>query len=114
MLLSLVLFTILAAGCTPTPDLEANFGEWHHHGGDLASSKYSALQQIDATNFSQLEVAWRWDSTDNRLGDVYRTGHYTATPLMIGGRVYAVTSHGQVAALDAGTGEQLWHYDPRS
>ena len=58
--------------------------------------------------------AWRWDSTDNRLGEVYSTGHYTATPLMIGGRVYAVTSHGQVAALDAGTGEQLWHYDPRS
>ena len=114
VLLSLVLFTILAAGCTPTPDIEANFGEWHHHGGDLASSKYSALDQIDATNFSELEVAWRWDSTDNRLGEVYSTGHYTATPLMIGGRVYAVTSHGQVAALDAGTGEQLWHYDPRS
>ena len=44
----------------------------------------------------------------------YDTGSYTATPLMVGGTVYAATSHGQVAALDPATGEQLWLYDPRS
>ncbi|MYJ75027.1 MAG: PQQ-binding-like beta-propeller repeat protein, partial [Gammaproteobacteria bacterium] len=93
-------------------------GEWRHHGGDHASTKYSPLSQIDAGNFSKLEVAWRWKSADQDLpygdGGRYYTGDYRATPLMIGGRVYAVTSHGQVAALDPATGQQLWLYDPKS
>ncbi|MDE0178139.1 MAG: PQQ-binding-like beta-propeller repeat protein, partial [Gammaproteobacteria bacterium] len=93
-------------------------GEWHHHGGDHASTKYSPLNQIDAGNFSKLEVAWRWKSADQYIpyGDRgrYYTGHYRATPLMVGGRVYAATSHGQVAALDPATGQQLWLYDPKS
>ena len=93
-------------------------GEWRHHGGDHASTKYSSLSQIDAGNFSKIEVAWRWKSADRDIpygdGGRYYTGDYRATPLMVGGRVYAATSHGQVAALDPATGEQLWLYDPKS
>ena len=110
ILLSAVLALVTA--CAP-PDPGAA-GEWPHHGADLASSKYSALDQINAENFAQLEVAWRWESADARLQGAYDTGSYTATPLMVGGTVYAATSHGQVAALDPATGEQLWLYDPRS
>ena len=93
-------------------------GEWRHHGGDHASTKYSPLTQIDAGNFAKLEVAWRWKSADRDIpfgdGGRYYTGDYRATPLMVGGRVYAATSHGQVAALDPATGEQVWLYDPKS
>ena len=103
---------VYVTGCAP-PDPGAA-GEWRHHGADLASTKYSALDQINAENFAQLEVAWRWESADARLQGAYDTGSYTATPLMVGGTVYAATSHGQVAALDPSTGEQLWLYDPRS
>jgi quinoprotein glucose dehydrogenase len=39
-------------------------GQWPTYGGDLASSKYSPLDQIDASNFGDLEVAWIWESTD--------------------------------------------------
>ena len=39
-------------------------GEWPTYGGDLASSKYSPLDQIDARNFSQLRVAWRVKTPD--------------------------------------------------
>ena len=103
---------LLATSCAP-PD-PGPAGEWRHHGKDLASTKYSPLDQITAENFSQLEVAWRWESADRRLQGAYDTGNFTATPLMVGGKVYAVTSHGQVAALDPATGEQLWLHDPRS
>ena len=39
-------------------------GEWPTYGGDLGGTKYSPLDQIDAANFGQLEVAWRWQSAD--------------------------------------------------
>ena len=99
-----------------TQALTAADGEWLHHGADHSSSKYSSLDQINAANFHQLEVAWRWVSADHRLRDqsVYYTGDYRATPLKIGDRVYTATSHGQVVALNAATGAELWIYDPQS
>ena len=39
-------------------------GEWPTYGGDLGSTKYSPLDQIDAGNFGDLEIAWRWQSAD--------------------------------------------------
>src|ERR1044071_1990529 len=38
----------------------AKDGEWHSYGGDLGSTRYSPLDQINASNFSKLEVAWRF------------------------------------------------------
>jgi quinoprotein glucose dehydrogenase len=42
-------------------------GEWPTYGGDLGSTKYSPLDQIDRENFGTLEVAWRWQSADRVL-----------------------------------------------
>ena len=39
-------------------------GEWRSYSGNIASQKYSPLDQIDAGNFSDLEIAWRWRSVD--------------------------------------------------
>ena len=35
-------------------------GEWRTYGGDLRSTRYAPLDQINADNFSELEVAWRF------------------------------------------------------
>ena len=43
-------------------------GEWPAYGGDIGHTRYSPLDQIDAANFDQLDVAWRF-KTDN-LGPV--------------------------------------------
>ena len=60
-LLGLALLTTAAVSAqTGAP---AN-GEWPTYSGDLAGSKYSPLDQIDAGNFGALEVAWRWRSAD--------------------------------------------------
>ena len=45
----------------------ATDGEWRSYGGDLGSTKYSPLDQIDAGNFSDLRPAWRWQSADGLL-----------------------------------------------
>lgn len=41
--------------------------EWRFYGGDLASSKYSPLDQITGDNISRLRVAWRAPSPDASL-----------------------------------------------
>ena len=55
-------------------------GEWRTYGGDLASTRYSPLDQINAANFNKLEVAWRF-KTDN-LGPRPEF-NFQATPLMV-------------------------------
>ncbi len=45
----------------------ATGAEWRAYAGDLGATKYSPLTQIDATSFSTLTVAWRWQSADGFL-----------------------------------------------
>src|ERR1700733_9062536 len=81
-------------------------GEWPTYAGDLGSTRYSPLDQINAGNFNQLEVAWRF-KTDN-LGP-RKEYQLEATPLMVKGRLYSTGGSRRAAvALDAATGELLW------
>ena len=91
--------------------------EWHHFGHDAANTKYSPLDQITPENFGDLEIAWRWRSIETavtREREEIRPGPFKSVSLMIDGLVYLSTSLGQVAALDAGTGELVWSYDPQT
>jgi quinoprotein glucose dehydrogenase len=84
----------------------AQSGEWRTYGGDLASTRYSALDQVNAENFSKLDVAWRF-KTDS-LGPRPEFNLET-TPLMAGGRLFATAGTRRAAmSLDAATGEMLW------
>ncbi len=80
--------------------------EWPSYNADLAGSRYRPLDQINASNFNKLEVAWRFktDSLGNRP-----EFKLEATPLMVNGVVYATAGSRRAAiALDAVTGELLW------
>src|SRR5208283_5941817 len=65
----------------------AKNGEWRTYGGDLGNTRYSPLNQINASNFDKLQVAWRF-STAN-LGPRPEF-NFEATPLMVGGVIYTV------------------------
>ena len=83
-------------------------GDWPMYTADIRGSKYSPLDQVDASNFSKMEVAWRF-KTDN-LGPRPET-KLGATPIMVNGTVYAVGgTRRAVVALDGKTGEQKWMY----
>jgi quinoprotein glucose dehydrogenase len=98
---------------TPTPSAQQHQpplvrgnapGEWRHWGADAWSTRYSPLDQINASNFSTLEVAWRWPAGAFGVDEYYRT-----TPLYANGRLFTVASTRRVAtALDPRTGETLW------
>src|ERR1700676_3327274 len=81
-------------------------GEWRTYGGDLASTRYSPLDQINAQNFNKLEVAWRIKTDPFGPRPEY---NIEVTPLMANGVMYftAGTRRAAVAA-DAATGELLW------
>lgn len=84
----------------------AGNGEWRHYGGDTGNTHYSPLDQINAANFNQLQVAWRF-KTDN-LGPRPES-QLEGTPLMVGGMLYATAgTRRAVIALDAATGELKW------
>ena len=81
-------------------------GEWPTYGGDLGHTRYSALDQIDADNFSDLEVAWRF-KTEN-LGPRPEFV-FQSTPLMVDGVLFTTAGTRRAAvAIDAETGELLW------
>src|SRR5256712_1502487 len=81
-------------------------GEWSTYGGDLASTRYSPLDQINKDNFKTLEVAWRFKT--DFLGPRPEF-NLQGTPLMIDGILYAtVGTRRAVVALDAATGELMW------
>src|ERR1700680_1488682 len=98
---------------TPVPDQftrqgqpSTRNGEWWTNGADLAFTRYSPLDQINAANFNNLQVAWRF-KTDN-FGP-FPEFKLEGTPLMVRGVLYATAgTRRSVVALDAKTGELIW------
>src|ERR1700693_3167308 len=58
---------------------------WRQYAGDNASTKYSALNKINAENFSRLKVAWTWRSAEEPIvkANHLKTWAWETTPLMI-------------------------------
>src|SRR4029453_8446514 len=97
---------IAAAGLPLVAQSGAKNGEWTSYGGDLRPTGHSALDQINASNFQALEVAWRFKTDALGPRPEYQ---FESTPLMVKGVVYSTAgSRRAVVALDAGTGEMLW------
>ncbi|MEO6878514.1 MAG: PQQ-binding-like beta-propeller repeat protein, partial [Gemmatimonadaceae bacterium] len=81
-------------------------GEWRFWGGDAWSTRYSAVDQVNASNFDSLKVVWRWDA--GKYGD---DEYYRTTPLFANGRLFTVATNRRLAfALDPATGAELWKW----
>jgi glucose dehydrogenase len=81
-------------------------GEWPAYAGDLRNYRYSPLDQINASNFNKLEIAWRFKTDSLGPRPEYKL---EGTPLMVKGVVYATGgTRRSVVALNAATGELLW------
>jgi quinoprotein glucose dehydrogenase len=105
LLIAIVCASAFAAAQNGAKDRNKD-GEWPTYAADLAGTRYRPLDQINASNFNKLEVAWRF-KTDN-LGNrpEYKL---EGTPLMVNHRLYTTAgSRRAVIALDPATGELLW------
>jgi glucose dehydrogenase len=83
-------------------------GEWPLYTADLRGSKYSPLDQVNASNFNRLEVAWRFKTDNLGTRPEYKL---EGTPLMVKGTIYTTGgTRRAVVSLDARTGELNWTY----
>src|SRR5712691_11460956 len=86
-------------------------GDWTHYTADVRGTKYSPLDQINATNFGKLEVAWRFKTDSLGPRPEYKL---EGTPLAIKGVLYTTGgTRRSVVALDGKTGEVIWTHSLR-
>jgi quinoprotein glucose dehydrogenase len=101
---------VLAAPLAAT-EPAANNVDWTTYAGNWDASKYKPLDQINASNFSKLEILWRFKTDHIGNRPEYKL---EGTPLEVGGVVYTTAGSRRGAiALDAATGELLWVHGER-
>jgi quinoprotein glucose dehydrogenase len=78
-----------------------DYATWTQYLGGADSSQYSSLDQIDKSNVTKLEVAWKYETG--------RTApHFD--PLVIDGVMYLLGDDRSIVALDAATGREIWKH----
>jgi len=110
LLLGASLLVAACAGPAPkAPDPRTSHREWRVYGGDLGSTKYSSLDQIDRSNVHELELVWRYrvdDATHPRRSTIQ------CNPLVVGNVMFVATPGQKAVALEAATGKKLWEFNP--
>ena len=80
-------------------------GEWLNYGRTYREQRFSPLDNINRDNIGELDLAWSF-KFDTARG-------MEATPIVNNGVIYVSTGWSHVHALDARTGQELWHYDAK-
>jgi alcohol dehydrogenase (cytochrome c) len=73
-----------------------------HTNGNYEQTRFYPNKQINTQNVKNLVPAWIFQT---EVVDSLET-----TPIVVNGVMYVTTSYNHVYALDAETGEQIWHY----
>ena len=105
-----------ATDATPTAGAPAaGDGEWIAYGRDPGGMRHSPLAQITRENVQHLIVAWTYHTGELAAYEgtsFAESAAFEATPLMVDGALYLSTPSNRVIALDAGTGDERWVFDP--
>jgi quinoprotein glucose dehydrogenase len=93
------------AAATPavTTTAAGEFTTWKSYSGGPHASQYSALDQINRANVSELEVAWSFPAGDRS---------FVFNPIVVDGVMYVLARDNEIIALDAETGAELWANAP--
>ena len=112
----LVVLCVSGATWSVMAQEEGADAEWRSYSADLAATKYSPLDQIDAENVTSLTIEWTRRAVDQSILDqapgLSYLDNFRVTPLMVDGVLYSPNAVGLVEAFDAGTGETLWVQEP--
>ncbi len=92
----------------PAKLLQPVTDSWPTFNGDYSGRRFSTLAQINSRNVRNLSLAWAYRA-DVGPGSYPFGVQIKGTPLLINGILY-VTMPDHVWALDARTGQQVWHF----
>mgnify|MGYP003636690702 CR=1 FL=1 len=107
----LLLISLLGlVGCANTEEKIAKGRTWMTYQGDPASSSYSPLSEINASNVHQLQNVWTFQTTD--LPDGADPVTSQNNPIIVDGVLYANSAKQTVYAINAKTGEKIWSFNP--
>ena len=76
-----------------------------HTNGDYKQTRFYPNRQINTTNVAKLRPAWIFQTEVKESMET--------SPIVVNGVMYVTTSFSHVYALDARTGEELWHFKPK-
>ena len=76
---------------------------WQDYGGGPDSSHFIALDQINKSNVSQLQIAWTYPTGDNHS--------YLFNPIIVDNVMYVLAKNSSLVALDAATGKEIWIHE---
>jgi len=86
-----------------------SFENWGSYGFTLANNRHVPFKEISADNVKDLGVIW---SADLKTLDADVKNGNQSYPVVVDGVIYLTTSGNQVFALDAVTGNTIWHWKP--
>jgi acido-empty-quinoprotein group A len=101
---SLVLSVPLTAGAQaldPSAILHPAPNLWPTYNGDYSGRRFSPLKQVNEGNVKNLKLAWLYEAKGG--------AEIKSTPLEVDGVLY-FTEPDHAWAVDAKTGQELWHY----
>ena len=78
---------------------------WHRSHGDNGGTRFSALDQINRQNVTDLQVAWTYHSRDG-------SNNIQCNPIIVNGVMFAPTPGEFIVAVSAETGAELWRFKP--
>lgn len=107
--------TLLTAAHGQTAGSSA-VGDWPVYAATNGSTKYTSLDQIDASNVNQLQVAWRRPALDAHYLQMNPnqnySSNYVTAPIILNGVGYIPNGVGLVEAFDPATGATIWVQEP--
>ena len=83
--------------------------QWTHYAASADGDSYSAADQIDRTNVSQLEPAWTFRTAEDAATAIT----FQSTPIEIEGDLFFCSPSNRVFSIDGDTGTENWSYDPQ-
>lgn len=107
--LTLTSLVLIAQGVDPKTLLKPATDAWPTYNGDYSGRRFSPLTEINATNVDRLSLAWFYRIANVAAQRGVGNPHISSTPLMVGGILY-FTIPDHAWAIDARTGEEVWHY----
>ncbi len=78
---------------------------WHRSHGDNGGTRFSALDQINRANVTNLQVAWTYHSRDG-------SNFIQCNPIIANGGMFGPTAGQHIVAVNAETGVELWRFKP--